>query len=367
MIKDGAAILSQHQGDLDDLATFEDFQKNLRLYQKMYDHHPELCAADRHPGYRSTKFAIAHAEQSGVPLRHVQHHHAHIASCLVENGVPIDSAPVLGIVLDGLGFGDDGAMWGGEFLMADYTDYRRVAHFKPVRMLGGDKAGREPWRNTFAHIDAAIGWEQFVHRYSGLELCEFLQSKPVDAFQRMTRTGLNSPLTSSCGRLFDAVAAAVGICRDEARFEGQPAMELESLVIPLGIDVVAKPYDFGTTETGDAIIMDSAAMWAELLADLAQHRPSDFIATRFHRGLAQAIHRVAMKVLAGQRDAEQATTQVALSGGCFQNRHLLESLTQSLANDGFEVLTHSKVPSNDGGVSLGQAAIAAARQLEVQD
>ena len=229
VLKDGAAILSQHQGDLEDVSTFEDYQKNLQLYSKIYDHRPRMLVADMHPEYLSAKLAKQRSTDEKLPLLEVQHHHAHIASCMVENGIELDSPPVLGIAIDGLGFGGDGTIWGGEFLLADYRSYRRVAAFKPVAMVGGVQAIREPWRNTYAHLVAAQGWSQFTENFSALELHHYLSAKPLKTIDRMLETGLNVPLASSCGRLFDAVAAALGLCADHALFEGQGAMELEAL------------------------------------------------------------------------------------------------------------------------------------------
>ena len=228
VVKDGAAILSQHQGDLEDVSTFEDYQKNLQLYSKIYDHRPRMLVADMHPEYLSAKLAKQRSTDDKLPLLEVQHHHAHIASCMVENGIALDAPPVLGIAIDGLGFGGDGTIWGGEFLLADYRSYRRVAAFKPVAMVGGVQAIREPWR-TYAHLVAAQGWAQFVENFSTLDLYRYLSAKPLKTIDRMLETGLNVPLASSCGRLFDAVAAALGLCADHALFEGQGAMELEAL------------------------------------------------------------------------------------------------------------------------------------------
>ncbi|HYJ86417.1 MAG TPA: carbamoyltransferase HypF, partial [Pyrinomonadaceae bacterium] len=228
VVKDGAAILSQHQGDLEDVSTFEDYQKNLQLYSRIYDHRPRLLVADMHPEYLSTKLAKQRAAVDNLPLLEVQHHHGHIASCMAENGVALDAPPVLGIAIDGLGFGDDGTIWGGEFLLADYFGYRRIATFKPVAMVGGVQAIREPWRNTYAHLVSGMSWAKFVEEFSALELHRYLITKPLPTIDRMLEKGLNVPLASSCGRLFDAVAAAVGLCADRAIFEGQGAMELEA-------------------------------------------------------------------------------------------------------------------------------------------
>lgn len=362
LLKDGAAILSQHQGDLEDVSTFEDYQKNLQLYSRIYDHRPRVLVADMHPEYLSAKLATLRAEDEKLPLLKVQHHHAHIASCMVENGVALDAAPVLGIALDGLGFGEDGTIWGGEFLLADYRSYRRVATFKPVAMLGGVQAIREPWRNTYAHLVAGPGWAHVVEKFSALALYRYLITKPLPTIDRMLATGLNVPLASSCGRLFDAVAAALGLCADQALFEGQGAMELEALAEPSAAE---PPYAFTLTSqaTSGLLQLESLPMWQALLEDLVRQTPVARMAARFHHGLARAI-RDMVALIRGTSAAGTSPNTIALSGGCFQNKLLLEELVRLLKADGLSCLLHAKVPTNDGGLALGQVAIAAARHIE---
>jgi hydrogenase maturation protein HypF len=362
VVKDGAAILSQHQGDLEDVSTFEDYQKNLHLYSKIYDHCPRLLVADMHPEYLSAKLAKERAASNDLPLLEVQHHHAHIASCLAENGVPLNAPPVLGVAIDGLGYGDDGTIWGGEFLLADYRGYRRVAAFKPVAMVGGVQAIREPWRNTYAHLVAGPGWTQFVERFSALELYRYLSAKPLATIDRMLETGLNVPLASSCGRLFDAVAAALGLCADRALFEGQGAMELEALA-ESGRSATAPPYSFAITgqAAGGLLYLDPLPMWEGLLEDIGSSTPVARMASRFHYGLAGAIRDMVESI----RDTITAPPDtIALSGGCFQNKLLIEEVVRLLEADGLNCLMHTKVPTNDGGLALGQAAIAAARHIQ---
>jgi hydrogenase maturation protein HypF len=363
VVKNGAAILSQHQGDLEDVSTFEDYQKNLKLYSRIYDHQPRLLVADMHPEYLSTKLAKQRATDEKLPLLEVQHHHAHIASCMVENGVPLTAPPVLGVALDGLGFGEDGTIWGGEFLLADYRSCRRIAAFKPVAMVGGVQAIREPWRNTYAHLVAGPGWSHFVEKFSALKLHHYLNNKPLPTIDRMLQTGLNVPLASSCGRLFDAVAAALGLCADRALFEGQGAMELESLAeswSPFAVE----PYNFTITEhQGGLLYLESSTMWESLLEDLSRQVPIARIAARFHYGLAAAIREMIARIR-GMMPIGTSPNTIALSGGCFQNKLLLEELVRLLKADGLTVLLQAKVPTNDGGLALGQAAIAAARHFE---
>jgi len=365
VVKDGAAILSQHQGDLEDVSTFEDYQKNLQLYSRIYDHRPRLLVADMHPEYLSAKLAKQRAATDNLPLLEVQHHHAHIASCMVENGVALDAPPVLGIALDGLGFGEDGTIWGGEFLLADYRSYQRIATFKPVAMVGGVQAIREPWRNTYAHLVAGPTWAQFVERFAALELYRYLITKPLPTIDRMLETGLNVPLASSCGRLFDAVAAALGLCADQALFEGQGAMELEALAESWRPSATEPPYKFTITRQGTSglLYLESLPMWQALLEDLGRQTPVARMAARFHYGLARAIRDMVERIR-GMSEAGTSLNTIALSGGCFQNKLLLEELVRLLEVDGLSCLLHAKVPSNDGGLALGQAAIAAARHVE---
>jgi hydrogenase maturation protein HypF len=364
VVKNGAAIVSQHQGDLEDVSTFEDYQKNLHLYSRIYDHQPRLLVADMHPEYLSTKLAKQRAAADNLPLIEVQHHYAHIASCMVENGVPLNAPPVLGVAIDGLGFGEDGTIWGGEFLLADYRSYRRLAAFKPVAMVGGVQAIREPWRNTYAHLLAGPGWTNFVEKYSTLALYQYLTDKPLRTIDRMLETKLNVPLASSCGRLFDAVAAALGLCADHALFEGQGAMELEAIAESHRLSDDDTPYLFSITEQPSGLLyLDSSPMWEALLEDLVQQSPVARIAARFHYGLAKAIRDMIGRVREPGASGASVDT-VALSGGCFQNKLLFEAVVRLLESDGLTCLSHAKVPTNDGGLALGQAAIAAARYLE---
>ncbi len=363
LLKSGNAILSQHQGDLENLETYEDYVKNLALYQALYDHEPAALVADRHPEYLSRKLARQHADRSGLPYVEVQHHHAHVAACLVENRVPRDADPVIGVALDGLGYGDDGAIWGGEFMLADYRDYRRLGTFKPVAMLGGAQAIREPWRNLFAHLKEAVGWRHFETNFDGLEIFRFLESKPRSTLDRMVAKGINAPLASSCGRLFDAVAAAAGLCLDEAKYEAQGAMQLEAAVhrAAPGADREAYRFAIERRDADDLPYLEPRPMWQALLEDLVAQTPVPVIAARFHHGLAEAVATMVEERAGDCAARGQQVRQVALTGGCFQNAVLLEGVTDNLRDRGFEVLTHAHVPTHDGGLAVGQAAIAAAR------
>jgi hydrogenase maturation protein HypF len=367
LVRDGAAILSQHQGDLEDEDTFDDYQKNLGLYTAMYEHRPQVLAADLHPDYLSSRLAHEHAAAHALPLIEIQHHHAHIASCMAENGLPIDTPRVLGIAIDGLGLGDDGTLWGGEFLLADYRQYERVAAFKAVAMAGGAQAIREPWRNTYCHLAATIGWARFQQRFGSLDLVRRLEQRPLAILDRMLEQRLNAPLASSCGRLFDAVAAAVGLCADRALFEGQGAMELEVIAgrAPLEPDDHGARYVMAIVAAPGSPLLrfDPGPMWWALADDLAREVPASAIAARFHDGLARSIAAMVQTLVRRSGADRPAIETVVLSGGCFQNKRLLEAVTRLVEAQGLTCLSHGRVPSNDGGLALGQAAIAAARQL----
>jgi hydrogenase maturation protein HypF len=359
LVKDRQAILSQHQGDLEHPAAFDDYRKNLVLYRNLFDHRPAALAADLHPEYLSAKFAREEAHAGNLPLIEVQHHHAHIAACLAENRRPLAAPAVLGAALDGLGWGDDGTIWGGEFLLADYRSYERLASLAPVAMPGGASAIREPWRSLYAHLARAIGWAELTRSFSRLELCADLSAKPLATIDAMIARHLNAPPASSCGRLFDAAAAAIGICRECQAYEGEAAMRLEAIVDEAALGD-AECYTFGIVPTAGLLAIEPRPMWHALLSDLAEDTPPPVIAARFHNGLAAAI--TAMGETLAERGARFDT--VALSGGCFQNRILFEETLRGLQALGFTVLTHAQVPANDGGLALGQAAIAAARLKE---
>lgn len=369
MVKDGQAVLSQHLGDLEEAATFADYCKALSLYRSLFDHEPELLTVDMHPDYLSTKLGQERAGETECRMEAVQHHHAHIASCLAENGIPLDSRPVLGIALDGLGYGTDGTLWGGEFLLADYRHFERLARFPAVAMPGGAQAVRQPWRSAYAHLDAAIGWDRCRRDYASLDFMRFLDAKPLSTLRAMAENEINSPLSSSCGRLFDAVAAVIGTCREAASYEGQAAIELEALTDE-GAFAEAEGYpiairrDGGLWRSSELPTFELSGMWQALLEDLVRHVSPGVIAARFHRGLAQAV--VAMAGLLFEREAAGLARTVALSGGSFQNRLLAEEVCRGLQGHGMQVLMHSQVPANDGGLSLGQAAIAAARSIEAR-
>jgi hydrogenase maturation protein HypF len=359
LLQDGEAILSQHLGDLENTAALNAYQDTLDLYQHLFDHTPEAIAIDQHPEYLSSKLGQQLAESQALPLYPIQHHHAHIAACMVEHGLPLDAPPVLGIALDGLGYGSDGTLWGGEFLRADYSGFERLAHFPAIAMLGGEQAIRQPWRNTYAHLMAVLSWDELWQNFGGLELVQYLDQKPRSLLDQMLATQLRSPLASSAGRLFDAVAAAVGCCREVVSYEGQGAIALEALIQPNDWKS-AQPSAYAISITsGDRPSMDLKPLWLALLNDLRDGAPSPLISARFHWGLAHAI-----ATLARHLTQSHHLTHVILSGGVFQNQVLLVAVQEQLTQAGLTVLTPHIFPPNDGGLSLGQGAIAAAQWLQ---
>ncbi|MBK1717081.1 carbamoyltransferase HypF [Thiocystis violacea] len=357
LVRDGEAILSQHLGDLEEARTSREYEATLRLYRDLFQHRPAILAVDLHPDYRSTLIGRAWAEREGLPLVGVQHHHAHLASVLADNDRPLDADPVLGILLDGLGLGDDGTLWGGEFLLGDYRDYRRVGHLKPVAMPGGTQAILEPWRNLLAQLEAADGWDAMRARYPDLEVTRRLSDKPIELIQTLIERGLNAPRSSSAGRLFDAVAAALGLGGERVTYEGQAAIELEALATG-AIDASTPGYPCRLDQESSAWQLDAAPLWGALFTDLAQGVAPARIAARFHVGFADAIVDTAVRLA-----RTHGVTTVALSGGVFQNRILMESVTKGLSAAGLNPLGQRHVPSNDGGLALGQASVAAARAL----
>jgi hydrogenase maturation protein HypF len=256
--------------------------------------------------------------------------------------------------------GEDGALWGGEFLLADYRSAERVASFKPVALLGGDRAAREPWRNTYAQLMAEMGWARFASNFGELDLFRFLDAKPRGVLDAMLANPSLAPRASSVGRLFDAVAAAVGLCRERSAYEGEAAIRLEGLVTAADLDEsdeVDYPFAIPRLDKGKGLpYVEPLAMWQALLGDLILHTPPARIAARFHRGLAAVVVRMAR-----QQAEQHEVTTVALGGGVFQNKVLAELVLQGLAAAGLNALLPRAVPVNDGGLAWGQALIALAR------
>nr|WP_256478324.1 carbamoyltransferase HypF [Notoacmeibacter sp. MSK16QG-6] len=337
LVKDGLALLGHHLGNLDDALTYEAFLQADRDYAELFAHDPVLAACDLHPEFAATR----HAEASGLPVEYVQHHHAHMASCLGENLWSGDAA--VGIVLDGLGLGPDNTVWGGEILVGDYGSVERAYYLRPAPLPGGDQAQSEPWRNAVMRLDQS-GHAAFAD--------SLFADRPVETLRRAAAAGFNAPPSSSAGRLFDAVAACLGYCPGRQSFEGEVAMRLEAQAQGQN---AGDSYRFAI----EGRQIDPGPMFDELVFDIESGVSDAMIAARFHRGLAQAF------AGAARCAADEAETRtIALSGGCFQNRVLTEMVVEELS--GYDVLVHRKVPANDGGLAFGQALVAIARHMDRQ-
>ena len=337
------AFLSQHIGDLENLESYRFFEEAAAHLQRILEVEPRLLAYDLHPDYFSTRWALARTD---LPCVGVQHHHAHLASCMAENHL---QGQVIGFSLDGTGYGTDGQIWGGEVLVADYREFTRAAHFAYIPMPGGAAAIHEPWRMALSYLAQHFGRE-----FLGFQIPFVRQLEPgrVEVLLRMLAQKVNSPLTSSCGRLFDAVAALAGV-RQSVNYEAQAAIELEMLIDDADRGA---PYPLAVMEDEDAWLLDTRPLFEALVRDLRQGVPAGALSRRFHQGLVEALAGVAQ--LLRERTA---LNRVCLSGGTFQNVYLLEHLEQRLRSEGFEVFTHAEVPPGDGGLSLGQALVAAHR------
>jgi hydrogenase maturation protein HypF len=341
-------FVSQHIGDLENHETLQAFERGVKQFEQVFASQPAVLAYDLHPDYLATRYAVERAAREGLPAVGVQHHHAHIAACMAENGLTGDE-PVLGASLDGVGYGDDDTLWGGEFLLADYAGYRRLCHLETIPLLGGDVAVRQPWRQALAWLaQAGIEWDDDlppVRAASPGSLSAL--GVMMDQRQGKVSPGLNAPLTSSVGRLFDAVSALAGVC-SEVNFEGQAAILLEAAADP-GENGA---YEFQEREGQ----LQAAPVIRSVVSDLRSGISAERISARFHNGLARAVTGVIRRLR-----AQTGARRVALSGGVWQNVTLLRTCLALLASEGFDVLGHRLVPPNDGGLALGQAAVASYR------
>ena len=332
------AFLSQHIGDLDNVDT-QLHQENITShFQSLMRIEPDLLVHDLHPDYPGTRYAL---RQKELPVIGIQHHHAHAVSCMAEHGL---DGPVIGLTLDGNGYGPDHAVWGGEVLLADYHTFKRLAHLSNVEMPGGDAAIHEPWRMAVSHLYRAYGPE-----YKKLNL-PILQdhADKIDIIEQMIEKSINSPLTSSCGRLFDSVAALIGL-RHTVSYEGQAAAELEMLLEPEYSDSSSYPFEIIKTEDRPWLLPVKPIIIG-LVNDLLENNAPQIISRRFHNTLAGLFTKICQEI----RD-ERNINSVVLSGGVFQNLNLLRQLKTNLEILSFDVYAHEQVPTNDGGLSLGQA------------
>ena len=341
LTRDDRAFLGHHIGDLEYLETLGAFTTGVEHLERLFRIEPAGLVHDLHPNYQSTRYALDRATRDGLATVAVQHHHAHVAACLADNGCPPETRAI-GVAFDGTGYGPDGVIWGGEFLVAGYTDYERPLHLRPCPLPGGDAAARHPWRVALAWLhEAGLDWSADLPPVAAATDTE----RQVLAGQLAGR--INTPLTTSMGRLFDAAAALAGLA-PHVSYEAQAACELESAVDP--DEDGAYPF----TVAGG--LVDPVPALAELVADQRRGRPLPLVAARFHNGVAAMVAQACAEL----RDSTGLSV-VALSGGVWQNLRLLTRTVGRLEGAGFEVLVHRQVPANDGGLALGQAAVAAAR------
>ena len=360
LTRDEYAFLSQHIGDMENLETLEHFEATIELYKRLFRIEPEIIAHDMHPAYLTTKYATS---QIADPRSHiaVQHHHAHIASCLADNGWAPDDGPVIGVAWDGTGYGSDGRIWGGEFLVADYHGFRRAGHLEHLPMPGGEAAIRHPYRLAIGTLYALTGQVPSLPSLSA-------GKEEVRIIQQQIDQGIHCPQTSAGGRLFDAVSALLGI-RERITYEAQAAVELEmaaegqrskskvqnpkSKIQRSKSKVQRVGYPFGIEEGDEGKVIRLRGLFEALLADVRGGVAVGKMAYRFHVTVAEMIRATCEQIA-----EETGLGTVALSGGCFQNRLLLALTVPRLEEVGFRVLLHCQVPCNDGGISLGQAVIA---------
>jgi hydrogenase maturation protein HypF len=337
--RDNYAFLSHHIGDMENYETLRAFEDGVRHFEQLFRIRPEAIAYDLHPDYLATRYALARAEVEDLPSIGVQHHHAHAATCMADNGQAGD-APVIGVIFDGTGYGEDGAIWGGEFLIADYQGYERPYHLAYVPLPGGDKAIKEPGRVALAWLhQAGVAWEEDLPPVKAHSVEE------LKLLRQQIETAVNTPPTSSMGRLFDAAAALAGV-RQRVNYEAQAAIEFEAMEDPDEKGIY--PYEIEEDTINPAPIIEV------VVNDFRKGIGASIISARFHNTIAEMVQQTCRKL----RKQTKINT-VALSGGVWQNMVLLQKALTALQRDDFTVLIHSKVPTNDGGLALGQAAIAA--------
>lgn len=333
------AFLSHHIGDMENYETLKSFEQGVEHFERLFRVKPVAIAHDMHPNYLAARYALERAERENLPTIAVQHHHAHVAACMAEHGL---TEPVIGVSFDGTGYGDDGAIWGGEFLVADCKTYKRMFHLEYFPLPGGDASIKKPARTALALL-----WSLGLEWADALESVNEFCAEDQMTLRVQLEKKINTPLTSSMGRLFDAVSALAGV-RQEVNYEGQAAIEFEAMAD----SVEAGQYVFGV-ESGRVRV---GSVVEALIKDVMAGIPTSKISARFHNGLAEAVRETVQKI-----SRETSLRSVVLSGGVWQNITLLQKTISLLSKDGFEIYIHREVPTNDGGLSLGQAYIAASR------
>lgn len=330
-------FISQHIGDLETLESQRAFVATIKSFQQLYETKPSTVICDLHPDYASTLFA----QKTGVPVLQVQHHYAHVLSCMAEHNL---NGNVLGVAWDGTGYGTDGTIWGGEFLLANENDFQRVASLKPFRLPSGEKAIKEPRRTAIGLLYEIFG-EKIFSMNETISVTSFNEDEK-NLLKQMLSKNINSPITTSVGRLFDAVASILGI-RQRVNFEGQAAMELE-FIMDYGFEISdLGNYNYVTQMSNpkSQIVIDWSQMIFSILDDVKNRIPNGIISAKFHNTLVEIIIAISKRI--GEK-------RIVLSGGCFQNKYLTERTIQRLQNENYEVYWQQKIPTNDGGISLGQ-------------
>jgi len=337
--RDSYAFMSHHIGEMDSQETLQSFESGIQHFEKIFRIHPQLLACDLHPDYLSSNYARKRSYAENKELIQVQHHHAHMAACLADNGWRSDEQ-VIGLCFDGTGYGTDGAIWGGEILVGNYADFHRTSHLEYLPLPGGDAAIQYPWKVAAAYLQAfGMEWEKNLPPFKGIS------SQETQLLEKQLQNKINTPLTSSLGRLFDAVSALSGVCENTC-YEGQAAIELEAIL---------DPDEKGTYrfEIDPSHAIGIRKMLEQIIFDIHNHVPIGKISARFHNGLRSLI----ITSCSGIR-RETGINTIALSGGVWQNQTLLTGTIKALAHDRFQVLWHHQVPTNDGGIALGQTMIA---------
>jgi hydrogenase maturation protein HypF len=355
LIKNGQAIVSQHIGDLEKTSVQRDYHHTIAFYKKIYDCKPQIIANDYHLSYVSSQYGQCLAELADAIVIPVQHHHAHFAACLAEWHIPLSAPPMLAAIFDGLGLSCDQDLWGGEFLMGDYKTFKRLGYFQPIALPGGTQAIREPWRNTYAQLHYYFDFDTLLKDYEELAIIQQLTTKPLTILEKMIQQNINAPLSSSCGRWFDAFAAALNLHSEKIDYEGQAAIALEVIATP----VFASEHSYlnaWTIEQNDTMfVLGWQGLWFAVLQDLKRGVDHARIAARIHHSLVNATVDV-LNILSEKTKIDN----IVLSGGVFQNRLILEAVSIKLQQCHKNVFYPQRFPMNDGGLALGQAVISAA-------
>jgi hydrogenase maturation protein HypF len=344
LTRDSYAFVSQHIGDMENYQTIIHYEETIELYKRLFHTQPECIAYDMHPEYLSTKYALEQAAKAGIRAVPVQHHHAHIASCLADN---IVEEQVIGVAFDGTGYGTDGKIWGGEFLVADYKGFKRAAHLEYLPLPGGSASIKNPYRLAIGYILSLLGKDAFSR---SLLFLQKVDDSELELIVKQVESGFNTPLNSSMGRLFDAVSALSGI-RGTIDYEAQAAIEMEMKSYESELEQGS--YSYSLANENGCLQIKVRDLFSEIIDELSAHRPQAEVGVKFHNTVAEMTAEVCRQV----RETSGLNT-VALSGGCFQNRLLTLKVDNRLKTSGFKVLRHRNVPCNDGGISLGQAVIA---------